>query len=69
MKHSVRFGLLLSPAEERALKRLAAYEGGLSKAAMIRNLIRREARERGLWVSLQADNGNQAQESHPGSVG
>lgn len=48
MKRSIRFGLLLSSAEEQALAKLADSAGGLSKAAMIRNLIRREARERGI---------------------
>ena len=49
MKRKIRFGLLLSLDEKRALVKLAGYEGGLSKGAWIRNLIRREARERGLW--------------------
>ena len=49
MNKSQRFGLVLSPAEKRALARLAEDDGGLSKAATVRRLIRREARQRGLW--------------------
>ena len=50
MERPIRFGLLLSTSEEQALARLASFEGGMSKAAMVRNLIRREARDRGLWA-------------------
>jgi len=49
MERSIRFGLLLSSVEKQALARLAEAEGGLSQGAMVRNLIRREARQRGLW--------------------
>lgn len=49
MKRSIRFGVLLNNAERQALARLAETEGGLSQGAMVRNLIRKEARERGLW--------------------
>lgn len=49
MERTIRFGLLLSPAEKQALTRLAEFEGGLSQGAMIRHLIRDRAREHSLW--------------------
>lgn len=49
MSRPVRFGLLLNTAEKQALVRLAETEGGLSQSAMVRSLIRRAARDRGLW--------------------
>ena len=49
MLKTERFGLSLSPRERQALKHLAEVEGGLSQAALVRRLIRNEARERGLW--------------------
>ncbi len=49
MKKSYRFGLMLTPAEKHALERLAELEGGLSKAALIRRLIREAAKRRELW--------------------
>ena len=49
MERSIRFCLLLDPYERLALTRLAEIAGGMSQGAMVRNLIRREARERGLW--------------------
>lgn len=49
MEKTERFGLVLSPREKTAVERLAELEGGLSKAALMRRLIRREAHERGLW--------------------
>lgn len=45
MKRNVRFGLLLSDGEKTVLSQLAALEGGLSQAAVLRLLIRRAARE------------------------
>jgi hypothetical protein len=51
MERTIRFGLLLNTAEKRALARLAEIEGGLSQGAMLRNLIRKKAHERGLWPS------------------
>jgi len=48
MERTIRFGLLLNTAEKQALTRLAETEGGLSQGAMLRNLIRTEARKRGL---------------------
>jgi hypothetical protein len=53
MEKTERFGLALSPAEKHALARLAEAEGGLSQAATVRRLIRREARQRGLWPPCQ----------------
>lgn len=44
-----RFGLVLLDREKRALERLAEAEGGLSQAALLRLLVRRAAKERGLW--------------------
>jgi len=44
-----RFGLSLSPRERQALRHLAEVEGGLSQAALVRRLIRAEAKTRGLW--------------------
>ena len=49
MGRAIRFGLLLSRDEKQTLIRLAESEGGLSRGAMVRNLIRTEARRRGLW--------------------
>ena len=49
MDRTERFGLVLSPVEKSVLARLAESEGGLSQAAMLRHLLRREARECGLW--------------------
>lgn len=49
MQRSIRFGLLLNLREKQALARLAESEGGLSRGAMVRSLIRKAARERGLW--------------------
>jgi len=39
----------LSSGEYEALNRLREREGGLSRSAMIRRLIRIEAKSRGLW--------------------
>jgi len=46
---TVRFGLLLTEAERKALARLTEAEGELSKAVVVRRLIRQEAKRRGLW--------------------
>lgn len=50
--------MLLNPAEKRALAQLAEFEGGLSLGAMIRHLIRDQAREHGLWQPAAAVNGS-----------
>ena len=44
-----RFGLVLSEGEKTAIQRLAEIEGELSRAALVRRLIRQAAKERGLW--------------------
>ena len=49
MNRQIRFGLLLRPDEKHALSRLAEVEGGLSRAATLRRLIRKAAHEKGLW--------------------
>ena len=49
MERKTRFGLVLSADEREALARLAEREGGLSRAATIRRLLRRAAHEHGLW--------------------
>jgi hypothetical protein len=49
MQKSERLGLVLTPPEKAAVLRLAEVEGGLSQAALIRRLIRQEAKKRGLW--------------------
>jgi hypothetical protein len=48
MKKSERLGLVLTPAEKKALALLAERRGGLSKSAMIRCLIHDAARAAGL---------------------
>lgn len=53
MKRVARFGLVLTPAEKCALARLSEAEGGLSQAATVRRLIRREAGRHGLWPVQQ----------------
>ena len=49
MHKSERLGLLLTPEEKSAAEQLAEAEGGLSLAAIVRRLIRKAAREHGLW--------------------
>ncbi len=49
MDRSERLGLVLSPREKDAVRRLSEVEGGLSQATLVRRLIRREARRLGLW--------------------
>ena len=49
MQRTVRLGILLSPNEKTSLALLAEHEGGLSKAALIRRLLRKEARMKGYW--------------------
>lgn len=51
MQRNVRFGLILSSLERQAVERLAEMEGGLSKAAIVRRLIREAAKQRGLWTA------------------
>ena len=61
MQRSIRFGLLLTPAEKQALVQLAEAAGGLSQGALVRNLIRREAHHRGLWPPADATTAPHAQ--------
>jgi len=49
MKRDKRFDCVLSLAERKALEKLAEHWGGLSLSATARILIRRAAREEGLW--------------------
>ncbi len=49
MRKGIRFGFVLTEDEKCALTRLAELEGGLSEAATVRRLIRRAAREAGVW--------------------
>ena len=58
----VRFGLLMSEDESTALTHLAEDEGGLSQGAMVRKLIRTEARRRGLWPGRRVEAINATQE-------
>ena len=58
---SVRFGLVLTEAEKRALVRLAEAEGGRSRAAVVRRLIRREAHRRGLWAMVREERQEEVQ--------
>ena len=50
MEKTERFGLVLTPQELAAVTSLAELEGGLSKAALIRRLVRDAAMDRGLWA-------------------
>lgn len=43
-----RFPVMLSESERQALQKLAETEG-LSGSAVVRRMIRREARDQGLW--------------------
>jgi len=47
-KRSVRFILSFSPEEKRQLERLAASEGGLSQAAVLRRLLYKELVRKGM---------------------
>lgn len=48
MPRTARLPVVMTAYERQVLARLAEYEG-LSAAAVIRGLIRREARRLGLW--------------------
>lgn len=52
-EREIRFGLLLNAQEREALARLAESAGGLSLGAMIRHMVRTEARQQGLWPAAQ----------------
>ena len=49
MKINQRFGFLLSAEEKEILNLLSEIEGGMSKAALLRRLIRLTAIENGIW--------------------
>ena len=55
MSRQLRFGLVLTLDEKCALERLSEAEGGLSQAATVRRLIRKEARRCGLWPVQKAE--------------
>ena len=50
MQRDIRIGLLINPTEKATLDKLAEHEGE-AVAVVLRRLIRREARIRGLWPS------------------
>lgn len=52
MKRLYRVGFTLLKEENEMLSKLAMIEGGLSKAALIRRLIRQSALEKGAWNDL-----------------
>lgn len=54
MKRQHRFGLVLTSYEKRILDILAEGEGGLSKAALIRHLIRELANRQGISTKDKA---------------
>ena len=49
-----RFMVGFTPTEKQVLEQLAEIEGGISQAAVVRRLVRREAQKRGLWTDLMA---------------
>lgn len=49
-----RIGLVLLDSEKLALEKLAEIEGGLSQAAVLRRLLRKAAKERGVWPTSEA---------------
>lgn len=55
MKKTKRISLVVSPKEHEALEQLAVFEGGLSKSALIRRLLRLSANKRGLWGNSRPD--------------
>lgn len=57
MSRNIHFGLMLNEHEREALDRLADAEGGLSRAATIRRLIRVVACAGDLWPEEDARRG------------
>ncbi len=49
MVKTERFGLVLTERERSALREIAAADGVDTQAAVLRRLIRQEARRRGMW--------------------
>jgi electron transfer flavoprotein alpha/beta subunit len=60
MRRNQRLPVVMSVRERQALARLADFEG-LSAAAVVRQLIRRAARECGLWPPKDRCDTNQIQ--------
>lgn len=56
MQKTKRLGLVLTPTEKAAVAQLAEMEGGLSQSALVRRLIRKEAKDQGLWPTQEAQN-------------
>jgi|APSaa5957512622_1039677.scaffolds.fasta_scaffold165882_1 hypothetical protein len=54
MQKIVRVGFQLSIVEKSAILILAELEGGLSQAALIRRLIRKNAMEQNIWDEIVA---------------
>lgn len=48
MRHE-KFTMVLNGPEKVAMERLAALEGGLSRAEIVRRLLRDHARQCGVW--------------------
>ena len=49
MDKTERFALVMTPLEKAAVSNLAEEEGGLTQAALVRRLIRKAAKEQGIW--------------------
>jgi hypothetical protein len=60
MRRDQRFPVLMSQTERKALQHLADHER-IPAAAVVRRLVYREARERGLWPPPVASDSGQAQ--------
>ena len=56
MRRNIRFGMVLSQSEKATLTKIAEIEGGLSKAAVIRRLIQREAYTQGILPLPESSN-------------
>lgn len=66
MEKTERFGFLLSKDEKDVVVQLAEIKGGLSKAALIRLLIRSAGRENGLLNIKREKNEEEPQEENEG---
>lgn len=53
MYKTERFGMILTPDEKRTLEALAEDAGGLTMAATVRRLIRKEGHRLGLWMPTE----------------
>lgn len=65
----IRFCVLLNAEERQALARLAETTGGLSLGAMVRHLIRMEARRRQVWVVNTREEWSEEGEANPSRRG